>query len=619
MSGDTQYSPFSPVGDKTEGELSSTLSNLQIQIAIQDPNAITCLAHLKLIHAFAKLKESIGYTDGLFGLWDSRARYNRFKASPRSLKQGPGFNIISDHSKSLALSKLREKRWAIYVARAVDRYEAWWSSMFQLSLKTSQLSEALSPAHEAFPVTGGVLDWNNMVLPPLDVLMVLHTHMLNPRLFLEDCMRYGAREFWAAGMPWEKINAAIDKNFNYIQSEERKSIWSAMCARNWDNTQDTMHKLMDCPSCRASIPVPWTTCGMNEGPVDNDRDGLVGTGYADGNFSFDCTTCGLNINHDVLSIDRFLKDCAHLLETDTPMRGTILDIETGRPQKAQPEEDDTPNPRVLANDALKDGLGKQLLQLSGSSSSPLELYKKSSIGCRIILLKYHSNASPFALALEGAVLRQCIFIDDMTRLDWIHQASNTSIMENLLIKYNRFFDIMKENPESLAVPTLDIDLAWHTHLLSPFAYYRYSNQLTEKLIDHADKIDEVRICKGFKWTNEMYQSKYGEVYTECSCWYCEIDEKFHQSGLFEACPADRSPHLSSHNSVKIQAPTEKDWRWQQYERARDNRTHRLHKGYDKLCRRAKKNGRPVPPRKTSRNHWGHVDDSMFSNHHLSVN
>ncbi|KAL2683334.1 hypothetical protein Neosp_007804 [[Neocosmospora] mangrovei] len=79
-------------------------------------------------------------------------------------------------------------------------------------------------------------------------------------------------------------------------------------------------------------------------------------------------------------------------------------------------------------------------------------------------------------------------------------------MEKLLTKYNRFFDIVKENPESLAVPTLDIDLAWHTHLLSPFAYYRYSNQLTEKLIDHADKIDEVRICKGFKWTNEIYQS-----------------------------------------------------------------------------------------------------------------
>ncbi|KAM6525731.1 hypothetical protein FALCPG4_011265 [Fusarium falciforme] len=567
MSGDaTPNSPFSQLGDKTENELSSTLSHLGIQTSIQDPSAITCLAHLKLIHAIAKLKESIGYTDGLFGIWDSRARYNRVKAKNGTAEfgavtsnylfdqlshQGPGFNIISDNGKSLALSKIREKRWAIYVARAVDRYEAWWSSVFQLSLKTSELSETLSPAHEAFPVMGDVLDWNNMVLPPLDVLMVLHTHMLNPRLFLEDCMRYGAREFWAAGMPWEMINAAIDKNFNYIQSEEKKSIWSAMCTRNWNNTQDTLHKLMDCPSCRASNAIPWTTCGVDEVPADNDRDGLVGTGYADGNFSFDCTVCGININHDVLCVNRFLKDCAHLLESDCPIRGTILNIETGCPQKAQPEEDDTPNPRVLANDALKAGLGKQLLQLSGSSSPPLdmetirtlieddeahrkesiqrkklrfgervrlrELYEKSSLGCRIILFKYQNNFSPFGLALEGAVLRQGTFIDDMTRLDWIHQQSNTSIMAKLLTKYNRFFDIIKENSESLAVPTLDIDLAWHTHLLSPFAYYRYSNQLTEKLIDHADKIDEVRFCRGFEWTNKEYQSKYGEIYTECSC------------------------------------------------------------------------------------------------------
>ncbi|KAJ4174255.1 hypothetical protein NW754_004670 [Fusarium falciforme] len=286
MSGDpTPNSPFSQLGDKTESEVSSALSNLGIQTSIQDPSDITCLAHLKLIHAIAKLKESIGYTDGLFGIWDSRAHYNRFKVKEGASEfgavtsnylfdqlshQGPGFNIISDNGRSLALSKIREKRWAIYVARAVDRYEAWWSSVFQLSLKTSQLSETLSPAHEAFPVMGDVLDWNNMVLPPLDVLMVLHTHMLNPRLFLEDCMRYGAREFWAAGMPWEKINAAIDKNFNYIQPEEKKSIWSAMCTRNWDNTQDTLHKLMDCPSCRASNAIPWTTCGVDEVPADNE-------------------------------------------------------------------------------------------------------------------------------------------------------------------------------------------------------------------------------------------------------------------------------------------------------------------------------------------------------------
>ncbi|RSL46825.1 hypothetical protein CEP54_013669 [Fusarium duplospermum] len=686
-------SPYAQLDEKIDGALSSALNNPNLPTSVHPPNAITCLAHLKLLHAIAKLKESIGYTDGLFGIWDSRARYNRFKTSSGPPKEvatdygpavsnylfaqlahrGPGFDILSDNGRSLALSKLREKRWAIYVARAVDRYEAWWSSMFQLSLKTSQLSETLSPAHGAFPVTGNTLDWNKVILPPLDVLMVLHTHMLSPRFFLEDCMRYGAREFWAAGMPWEKINAAIDKNFNYIQSEDNKSVWSVLYSRNWDNTQDSMQKMMNCPSCRASNSIPWTTCGIDAVSVENDQHGLVGTGYADGNFSFDCTACGININHDMLCMDRFLEDCAHLLENDTPMRGTILDITTGCPNKAQPEDKDTPDPRTLANDWLKDGLGKRILRHSGSSSSPLEmeaiqtqieeyeagrqesmkwdklgfreqvkrgeLYGKSSIGCRIILLKYQNNASPFCLALEGAVLRQGIFIDDMTRLDWIHQPSNTGIMEKLIDKYNRFFDIIKKNPESLAVPTLDIDLAWHTHLLSPYAYYHHSKRSTTKLIDHVDKIDEVRFCKGFEWTNKKYQSKYGEIYSECSCWYCEtlrtrltpslekvyevmglssihseIDEKFHESGLVKACPADRSPHISSHNSIRLLQPAEEDLRWMNYERARKNCTNRLRKGYDKLCRRATKKGRPVPSRKTPRNHWGYEDDESVPYH-----
>ncbi|RMJ12454.1 hypothetical protein CDV36_007923, partial [Fusarium kuroshium] len=678
----TPKSPYAQLDKKFDSDLSSALNNLQRESSIWEPSAATCLAHLKLLHAIAKLKQSIGYTDGLFGIWDSRARYNRFKTSsgpPKELAidygpamssylfaqlshQGPGFNIISDNGRSLALSKLREKRWAIYVARAVDRYEAWWSSMFQLSLKTSQLSETHSPAHSAFHSKGDILDWNNTILPPLDVLMVMHAHMLSPRFFLEDCMRYGARELWAAGMPWEKINAAIDKNFNYIPSEDNKSVWSVVCSRDWDNTQDSMQKMMNCPSCRASNSIPWTTYGVS---VENDQNNFVGTGYADGNFSFDCKACKININHDVLCMDRFLEDCALLLENDTPMRGTILDIATGLPQKAEkPEDKDTRDPRVLANDWLKGGLGKRILQLSGSSPSPLEmeriqtlieeneagrqesmqskklrfkeevkleaLYKKSSIGCRIILLKYQNNGSPFCLALEGAVLRQGIFIDDMTRLDWIHQPSNTGIMEKLITKYNRFFDIIKENPESLAVPTLDIDLAWHTHLLSPYSYYRHSNKLTDKLIDHVDKIDEVRFGKGFEWTNKKYQSKYGEIYSECSCWYCEtlrtmlttslgkllglpsthgeIDEKFHESGLVKACPANRSAHISSHNSIRLLPPDEKDSRWKVYEQGRKSYTNRLHKGYEKLCQRAEKKGRPVPPRKMPRNYWGYEDD-----------
>jgi hypothetical protein len=33
--------------------------------------------------------------------------------------------------------------------------------------------------------------------------------------------------------------------------------------------------------------------------------------------------------------------------------------------------------------------------------------------------------------------------------------------------------IISENPKHTAVPTLDVDLAWHTHQLSPKPYYEY--------------------------------------------------------------------------------------------------------------------------------------------------
>ena len=39
----------------------------------------------------------------------------------------------------------------------------------------------------------------------VDVLMVWHAYMLNPRCFLEDCFRLGLMDFWMTGLPWALI------------------------------------------------------------------------------------------------------------------------------------------------------------------------------------------------------------------------------------------------------------------------------------------------------------------------------------------------------------------------------------------------------------------------------
>lgn len=88
-------------------------------------------------------------------------------------------------------------------------------------------------------------------------------------------------------------------------------------------------------------------------------------------------------------------------------------------------------------------------------------------------------------------------------------------------KYARFLQIAKENPRRMVVPTLDVDLAWHTHQLSPQSYYNTTTQFLSKFLDHNDKVDENKLSQSFEWMCETYYQKYDEHYAECVCWYCE--------------------------------------------------------------------------------------------------
>lgn len=98
-----------------------------------------------------------------------------------------------------------------------------------------------------------------------DVLMVMHTHMLNPRSFLEDTLRDGLSSIWAAGMPWNLVNDAIGTDWSYTVSNEAKANWVARTGCNWNNTDDPLTKTLLCPYCSNRFDVPWTTCGMDEG------------------------------------------------------------------------------------------------------------------------------------------------------------------------------------------------------------------------------------------------------------------------------------------------------------------------------------------------------------------
>lgn len=118
----------------------------------QRRNAATCLAHLRLLFAFQKLKDDIGYSDGLFGIYDSYVL--REDGNPRH---------PSGEDSTLLLAKLRERRWGLYVARAVDRFEVWWDRV----VRFMEPRPAYGRSKAGFVSHGKALNWPENKLPPL--------------------------------------------------------------------------------------------------------------------------------------------------------------------------------------------------------------------------------------------------------------------------------------------------------------------------------------------------------------------------------------------------------------------------------------------------------------------
>lgn len=120
-------------------DLTAGFSNLRLDsVHTSDiPRSEECTAHLKLLECFYRLRQKIGSSDGLFGLSDSMAQVT------------PG-TITSKEELNRKRAVISEKRWQVYVSRAVLRFERWRDSLepqydyFRIEdMTTSKMDEAI--------------------------------------------------------------------------------------------------------------------------------------------------------------------------------------------------------------------------------------------------------------------------------------------------------------------------------------------------------------------------------------------------------------------------------------------------------------------------------------------
>ncbi|KAL1837775.1 hypothetical protein VTJ49DRAFT_3411 [Mycothermus thermophilus] len=681
---------YEAAGPETHEEepinLAEAFENLSLSNAPTDPTVDTCLAHLKLMFAFQWMKEDVGFTDGLWGLWDSRAGpiepalkdrpRNRNKAGETSddAVEGGGDSTarIPSVEERLAsqnlktLSRIREKRWALFVARAVDRYEAWWKSLIrrfpaphgtvtEYDIGQDKLG---SPRYLYFAVTyedeDPVFPWTEDMLPPLDVLMVWHTHMLNPRAFLEDAIFAGLRKFWMTGLPWDLINKAIDADFNYNVSDECKARWTQETNMPWDSAEGSPDKELPCPRCGTLLRIPWTTCGYSEScDANQGSPNLSGTGYGDSLLGYRCEQCSLTTTRDILSVAKFVSDLKKLGTVSRPMPGTLLCSMTGTPIAFGRTLVEQTFPNRLLKSSCKDIRNKlsnllttetiALARLAtmervresiedvlrykehittinkGLQNTTKLLPPESRLAIRKMMSRYWENITPFALDLAGAVMRQGVFVEKMCRIDWLHSPAARETMARLLTKYERFLNIMAKHPTQMAVPTLDVDLAWHTNQLTPSRYYARTVRMTGRFVNHDDKVLDDTLSRQFEWTSKVYQQMYGEVYSECTSIRTShispvgsalgistqerVAESFYTSGAASLHPPSNSAHISSHPSVRLSQTTRLQsgpWMKRREVLARLAARHQanLEKALARAKERALKRGR-TPPEKPS--------------------
>jgi hypothetical protein len=134
-----------------------------------------------------------------------------------------------------------------------------------------------------------------------------------------------------------------------------------------------------------------------------------------------------------------------------------------------------------------------------------------------LIKSYRGFIHPFLIQLPEAVLRQRSFNGKIlsVNMDCFHS------LQNARMRYHQWFALLK-SPRSgsggkvMLVPTLDIDLVWHTHQLNPQRYSDWCNDTVKRFIDHDDNVPKGKLDKQLQKTSLLWYDTYKEPYMVCN-------------------------------------------------------------------------------------------------------
>lgn len=369
------------------------------------PTVAECATHLELLEVFYATRQNILASKDI-----DNAMLITPKRETKTGKKGDTKTL-----KDTTLWDRRQEKWNKYVEFACVRFLSWMDNLKMEDTIVTGVEPSI-PKH----------------LPPLDILMVWHSFLLNPKLFKEQC---GKRLIWRLRFPWQAIHDAINNHdWTFELSVEDTNAY-----RNRTGLPpDLYHSFREWHPPHVPLSFSW-----QKGETE------------------------LN---DIKQLDRFsLKDARYIGNVN----GANLDT---FPKKA------------------------------------LAVY------CKI----FPEVDNALACQLRDAVMRQATFVDKMNAHIWIRSPAVEGTIRRAIDRYDKFLRILALGKKFTIVPTLDVDLAWHTNqCYSGFGYASAMKSRVGRFINHDDTIAKETLGDGFGETRKLWRVYYGKEYRICGCWDCE--------------------------------------------------------------------------------------------------
>ncbi|KAF9222788.1 hypothetical protein BS17DRAFT_755176 [Gyrodon lividus] len=390
-----------------------------------------------------------------------------------------------------------DKRWGWFVNIAVERFNRWCLS----------LSEQRS---------GGV----EQNLPPIDVVMVWHAYLLNPIWYAEDTARISAltslapyTEYLATYIVWSP-----DLLVTSSAHQDRIQWWEKHTKTPYDPLDAAAvlaHKDVQCPHCENWTVVPFLSAN--------------GSGYAQSHFITSCSSCGSAIKKELLGLHKFANDVVKSdsgpdaflagtlhtsYDTNDTVHASLVKVRVMAAAKLS----------VLPSATLGALPVNEVMKTLRYDPALLRAQLSRRVQRRMTsrILAAYSDDRPFSIDLVGAVLRQASFVHKMAELGWsqpgfFSDEEDMVVLQHCAARYHAFLGLMADSPGSFFVPTLDIDLAWHTHQLMAKQYHSDCKSLVGRYVDHDDKVEEDHLATAFDITCRAWNDRYGLPYTYCGC------------------------------------------------------------------------------------------------------